>query len=283
MARRERRRERLRLVFGAVTSRVINLELHCHTVASLDGMMSYQSLLRTARAVGIDALAITDHDTIAGALEVRELVRRAEAPLEVIIGEERTLSDGSHLIGLFLERPIKSKDLREVIREIEGQGGVCLIPHPFRRKDGLLRGGLAPLEFFQERVGGFELFSAKCSYAENQRAAELLAGSRLGPFAGSDAHYECDLGESINEVEWQGDLRSSLVGMLKRDVACRLLGKRQQAADGERTYAPLYYRMRPYARVPQFLLPAAKKAYRNYRNWKFGIGRKELHEVYRHA
>jgi hypothetical protein len=249
----------------------------------MDGVISFESLLRTARAVGIDAIAITDHDTIEGALKFRELVRESQTPLEVIVGEERTLSDGSHLIGLFLERPIASNQLAEMIREVEGQGGLCLIPHPFRRKDGLLRNGLGPLEHFRGRVGGFELFSAKCSFAENQRAAALLAESRLGPFAGSDAHYECDLGESLNEVEWKGDLRSSLVGMLERGGACRLLGKRQQEADGERAYARLYYRMRPYARVPRFLLPAAKQAYRGYRNWKFGIGRKELREVYRHA
>src|SRR5262245_49809144 len=109
-------RDCLRFVFLIVSSRFVNLELHCHTVASMDGMISYPSLLRTARAVGIDAIAITDHDTIEGALKVRELARQcgSDSPLEVIVGEERTLSDGSHLIGLFLERPIKSNELSEV-------------------------------------------------------------------------------------------------------------------------------------------------------------------------
>ena len=32
-------------------------------------------------------------------------------PLEILVGEEKTLDDGSHFIGLFLERPIVSGDL----------------------------------------------------------------------------------------------------------------------------------------------------------------------------
>lgn len=261
----------------------LRLELHCHTTASLDGLIRPDSLLRTAAAVGLDAIAITDHDTIDGALRVRELAVKRGLPLQVIVGEERTLADGSHLIGLFLERAIESRDVAGMLGEVEGQGGICLIPHPFRRKDGLLRGGLEPLRQFEGRLAGFELFSAKCSHAENQRATELLTATRLGPFAGSDAHYECDLGESLNEVARVGDLRESLGRMLARETPCRLLGKRQQPREGERRYAPAYYRVRRYVRLPRLLLPLAKECYRRYRNFKFGVGRKALQEVYRHA
>jgi hypothetical protein len=262
---------------------VINLELHCHTVASVDGVISYESLLRVAREVGLDAIAVTDHDTIEGAQQFRELVRRQGAPLEVIIGEERTLADGSHLIGLFLERAIVARELADVVREVGEQGGFCLVPHPFRGKDGLLRNGLEPLQQFAGRVAGFELFSAKCSFAENEQARALLGCTSLGPFVGSDAHYECDLGESLNELAWTGDLRGSVEKMLAGSAPCRLLGKPQRAQDGERAYAPLYYRIRRHVRLPRPLLPLAKATYRRYRNWRFGVGRKALREVYRHA
>lgn len=264
-------------------SDLLNIELHCHTVASMDGMISCESLLRTASAVGLGAIAITDHDTISGALRVRELALQRGVALQVIIGEERTLSDGSHLIGLFLERAIESTGVADMVREVEGQGGLCLIPHPFRRKDGLLRGGLEPLRHFEGHVAGFELFSAKCSFDENRRSAGLLDGTALGPFVGSDAHYECDLGESLNEIEWTGDLRGSVGRMLSRQSRVRLLGKPQGERDGARTYAPLYYRVRRHVRVPRPFLPLAKECYRRYRNFKFGVGRKTLREVYRNA
>ena len=263
--------------------RLLNVELHCHTAYSMDGLMTFESLVRTAASVGLDAVAITDHDTIEGAKEFRRLAQSGDHALQVIVGEERTLADGSHLIGLFIERAVESTSLEGAIREVEEQGGVCLIPHPFRRKDGLLRTGLEPLKHFRDRVAGFELFSAKCSSAENRKAAELLTASGLAPFGGSDAHYECDLGECINEIVPGGDLRASVQQMLERRAPFRILGKPQREHEPERSYAPLYYRVKKYFRLPKLMVPAARQCYRRYRNWKFGVGRKALREVYRHA
>jgi predicted metal-dependent phosphoesterase TrpH len=262
---------------------LLNVELHCHTSYSMDGIMTFASLTRTAARVGLDAVAITDHDTIEGAKEFRRMAQSGSHPLQVIVGEERTLADGSHLIGLFIEQAIESTTLEDAIREVEEQGGLCLIPHPFRRKDGLLRHGLEPLRQFKDRTAGFELFSAKCSSAENRMAAELLTRCELAPFGGSDAHYECDLGECVNEIAQNGDLRSSVQQMFERRAAFRIMGKPQREQEPERSYAPLYYRVKKYIRLPKLMVPAARQCYRRYRNWKFGVGRKALREVYRHA
>lgn len=244
--------------------------------------MSFDALLRTAGAVGLDALAITDHDTMEGALEFQRRAMASCSPLQIIAGEERTLDDGSHLIGLFLQRHIESRDLAGAIREIEGQGGLCLIPHPFRRKDGLLRNGLEPLKAFESQAAGFELFSGKCSFAENQKAATLLTATKLGPFGGSDAHYESDLGEAMNIIAFDGDLRSSVQRMFERRAPFKILGKPQREGDGERRYAPAYYWVKKYVSLPKLLVPAARQCYRRYRNLKVGVGRKPLREVFRH-
>lgn len=260
----------------------LNVEFHCHTAYSLDGLMPFASLMQTATSIGLDALAVTDHDTVEGALEFRRLAQVQGSHLQIIIGEEKTLADGSHFIGLFLQRHIESNQLEGAIAEIEGQGGLCLIPHPFRRKDGLFRDGLERLKCFEGRVAGFELFSAKCSYAENQKAASLLS-TQLAPFGGSDAHYESDLGESMNVISWEKDLQTSVRRMFARQAPFQILGKAQRENDGERRYAPLYYRVKKYVGLPKVFVPAAKQCYRRYRNWKFGVGRKPLREIYRHA
>src|SRR5262245_32879249 len=265
-----------------MSAKTINVELHCHTIHSMDGLMSFESLVHAAEAVGLDALAITDHVTMAGAREFQRLAENRGSPLRIIVGEEKTLSDGSHFIGLFLQRPIESGDLATAIQEVDAQGGLCLIPHPFRPKDGLFRDGLERLGLFDGCLAGFEIFNAKCSYAENRKAAELLA-TRLAPFGGSDAHYESDLGECLNVIAWEGDLRASVQRMFERRRPFQILGKPQQQHDGERTYAPLYYRVKKYVRLPKLLVPAARQCYRRYRNWKFGVGRKPLREVFRHA
>jgi predicted metal-dependent phosphoesterase TrpH len=266
-----------------MSARFVNVEFHCHSMRSVDGMMPHDALLRAAGVVGLDVVAITDHDTVEGAFELRQLVQERSLPLQIIVGEERTLDDGSHFIGLFLERAIVARNLAGAIAEITEQGGLCLIPHPFRKKDGLLRNGLEPLKLLEGKVAGFELFSAKCSYEENRRSAELLESCRLAPFGGSDAHYECDLGECVNRVEWTGDLRASIQRMFQRQGPFEILGKGQETGARERSYAALYHRVKKYVGLPKLLVPAARDGYRRYRNWKFGIGRKPLREIYRHA
>lgn len=262
--------------------RPLNIELHCHTLHSMDGLMSFDALLEAAKRVGLDAVAITDHDTVTGAIEFQKLAQERRVPLEIIIGEEKTLNDGSHFIGLFIKRHIESGELEGAIREIEEQGGLCLIPHPFRRKDGLFRDGLERLKLFEGRVAGFELFSAKCSFAENQKAATLLS-TNLVPFGGSDAHYDCDLGESMNIIPWTRDLRTSVQNMLEGRASFQILGKSQATGADERRYAPTYYKVKKYIQLPKLLVPLAKQCYRRYRNLKFGVGRKPLREIYRHA
>ena len=221
--------------------------------------MDFDSLVRTAEAIGLDAVAITDHDTIEGALEFQRLARGKGLDLQIIAGEEKTLSDGSHLIGLFLQKHIEFGDLRQAIPEIEDQGGFCLVPHPFRRTDGLLRDGLERIKLFEGRTAGFELFNAKSSFAENQKARDLLSSS-LGPFGGSDAHYDCDLGESLNVLGWQTDLKTSVQLMLQRKMPSHIMGKLQPEGAPERAYAPLYYRYRKRFRLPKTLVPLARTA-----------------------
>jgi predicted metal-dependent phosphoesterase TrpH len=261
----------------------IKVELHCHTIYSKDGLISFESLVKTAERVGLDAIAITDHDTIEGAQEFQRAALRRNLPLRIIAGEEKTLEDGTHLIGLFLEKQIESGDLAHAVAEIREQGGLCLVPHPFRKKDGLCRDGLNQLGALEGINAGFELFNAKCGFRENNMAEELLGRTGLCPFGGSDAHYESDLGESVNLVQWEGDLKTSLVRMLRRERPFQILGKRQTPRSAERAYAPLYYRFKKMVSLPRPLLPAAKQCYRWYRNTRYGIGLKTLAPLYSNA
>ncbi len=71
-------------------------ELHCHSYFSLlDGASSPEALAARARALGITALALTDHDSLAGAVRFQQAARAAD--LQAILGAEVTLDDGGHL------------------------------------------------------------------------------------------------------------------------------------------------------------------------------------------
>ena len=85
---------------------------------------------REARARGLGAIAITDHNEISGALEARA---KADG-VTVIVGEEVKTAEQGEVIGLFIEEKIpRGLTLAETIAEIKRQGGLVYVPHPFDR------------------------------------------------------------------------------------------------------------------------------------------------------
>ena len=50
-------------------------DLHIHTIYSYDGTTSVPAVLARAKQIGLDVIAITDHDEISGSLKARELSR----------------------------------------------------------------------------------------------------------------------------------------------------------------------------------------------------------------
>src|SRR5437899_6667389 len=80
-------------------------DLHMHTTAS-DGWPSPHELVDYARATALDVIAITDHDTIEGALRARDHAASRRSKLHVVIGEEVSSRDG-HIVALFIERRVR--------------------------------------------------------------------------------------------------------------------------------------------------------------------------------
>lgn len=236
----------------------LRAELHCHTVWSHDGHIRFDGLLRTARRRGLDVVAVTDHDTIAGALEFRKRARSRNEDLAIIVGEERTLGDGSHVIGLFLEEPLSGTSLDAVRDEIASQGGLCVLPHPFRGDGVLAKGAVAHADDL------IEIFNPKCDRAQNARAAEQVH-AETPVVGGSDAHYESDLGECVNVVAWAGTVKQSVAAAARGLAPIRVEGV-VQAEGGGRRYAAWYYDHRGRFRIPRALKPLVRRAYRQYRN-----------------
>lgn len=107
-------------------------DLHVHTIHS-DGINHPERIIPIAASRRLNVIAITDHNTIDGALRVKDLgATRGDLPdVQIIVGEEISSSAG-HITGLFLTNSIP-RDLEpdEVIRRIHHQGGIAVIPHPF--------------------------------------------------------------------------------------------------------------------------------------------------------
>src|SRR5262249_21871771 len=104
-------------------------DLHIHTTYS-DGTASVAAVLEhAARHTDMRVIAITDHNTIAGALEAR---RRAPAyGVEVIVGEEVSTAEG-HVLALFVEQPLApGQPAAATIAAVHAQNGLCVAAHPY--------------------------------------------------------------------------------------------------------------------------------------------------------
>jgi predicted metal-dependent phosphoesterase TrpH len=109
----------------------LRLDLHNHTAFSPDGLMSPAVLLAAAKARGLSCIAITDHNTIRGALQGAALAESDPTLPRVIPGMELSTRDGE-VIGLYLSEEIPSRlTAVEAIVRIKAQGGLVCLPHPF--------------------------------------------------------------------------------------------------------------------------------------------------------
>jgi predicted metal-dependent phosphoesterase TrpH len=176
-------------------------DLHAHTTAS-DGWPSPQQLVDQARRVRLDVIAVTDHDTIEGALRACEHASR-RGKLEVIVGEEVSSRDG-HIVGLFLQKRIRpGMSAAATVHAIHDQGGLAVAVHPFWRTQRRTRGArvhgvgwlAAELDFdaieIENATPGFYFF--------NQLARRLNVGLGSADVGGSDAHIVDAIGRAYTE------------------------------------------------------------------------------------
>jgi predicted metal-dependent phosphoesterase TrpH/glycosyltransferase involved in cell wall biosynthesis len=173
---------------------LIDVDLHMHTDHSHDCATPVETLLDTAEAVGLGAIAVTDHNEISGALAARELAQRDGRNLKVIVAEEVKTADQGEVIGLFVEERIdRGMTLEETIAEIRRQGGLVYVPHPFDRMHSVPDYGHM-LEVV-DRIDAIEVFNARVAFsAFNEEAARFAAKYRVVAAAGSDSHVPQGLG-----------------------------------------------------------------------------------------
>lgn len=194
--------------------------MHTHSEYSPDSRTPLAEQAKAIQAAGLDVVCATDHNTIEGALRLREM---AEG-FRVIVGEEISSRDGE-IIGLFVERPIP-RDLsgEETIARIREQGGIVSIPHPFSRNRAYHFRRDA-LDRLWPQVDCIEVFNAREAFAADNRRAAAYAKERDIPGAvGSDAHRVSEIGRAWVEVdEFAG--RDDLVNALRTgQVHGRLTG-----------------------------------------------------------
>jgi predicted metal-dependent phosphoesterase TrpH len=188
----------------------MKLDLHVHTKYSKCSILSVEKLVKIAKNMEIYP-AVTDHNTIGGALEVKQNLPQA------IVGEE-ILTDKGEILGLFLNEPIKRETaIDEAIDKVHEQGGVAGVPHCF----DLVRFRSA-MRFVPKRVDFVEVCNSRTVFGKfDDRAREFAIKNKLPMSAGSDAHTAMEYGNSWVEMDEFSSPKDFLKNLSKGKIFCK--------------------------------------------------------------
>jgi predicted metal-dependent phosphoesterase TrpH len=161
----------------------------------MDCLTPLERIVQRCLDVGINCIAVADHNTIAGALKLKEI-----APFKVIVAEE-VLTPAGEIMGLFLtEKVPKGLSPQETIAQIRSQGGLVGIPHPFGRSPFWNANELISQEVLSQ-VDIIEAFNSRTPFSSSiAKARKLALEQGKAASAGSDAHTLGEIGRAYVEM-----------------------------------------------------------------------------------
>lgn len=192
-------------------------DLHLHTIYSYDGTATVQAVLRRAREIGLNVIAITDHDEIVGALEAVKLA--SHYGVEVIPGSEITTAEGD-LLALFIHEKIQpGLSLIETLLKVKEQGGVAIAAHPMAGGMGMksltstsiLKALKHPIA--KKVLVGIETYNGTAIDRVSNHYTRIFAqGLKIAHTGNSDAHITDTIG--FGATEFPGTTAADLLKAL---------------------------------------------------------------------
>lgn len=203
----------------------MKFDMHVHTNHSRKcGYMNPRKLIDQAIKRGLDGIAVTDHNTIEGALEANEIAKEDNLRIQVIVGEEIT-TDRGEMLAYFINKKIQEGSTSDVLRDIKRAEGLSAIPHPFDR----IRKRFSGIRDIIEDVDAIEVLNSRCLF--NRKALNLCMEHNKCMLAGSDAHFYREIGKAstifandpktciaMNKTEIGGNISNPVYLLLTKGV-----------------------------------------------------------------
>ncbi|AMK12331.1 PHP domain-containing protein [Pseudodesulfovibrio indicus] len=198
------------------------IDLHVHSTCSQCSVLRPGEILAHARAMGLDGVCITDHDTMA----VRSQLREGFQPdgLLVIVGMEYATPQGDYLVFGNLDSLPGGLGAEPLLERVRSLGGAVVSAHPCRTlrpaDPAVLAGGLC---------SAAEVENGRNSRAENLLGLRLAVRHGLSQVAGSDAHTLEELGRCPTRFSVPVASAADLADALNRGL-CRPFSENRSAA-----------------------------------------------------
>lgn len=176
----------------------LKIDLHMHTHYSPDATTTLKQVVQYTKKRGLDGVAITDHNTLLGALRLAKSKK-----LLVIPGMEIETAKG-HVLALNLKenfsKPLgRTSTLSELIGQIHEAGGTAVIAHPA----SVLKSGLGNKVYSEKNLDAVEVVNSAAFpfFLSTYLSRRLAQRLNLPQTAGSDAHHPQEIGKAYTLVD----------------------------------------------------------------------------------
>jgi predicted metal-dependent phosphoesterase TrpH len=159
-------------------------DIHIHSKYSPDSISEPEKIMITAKHMGLDFIAISDHNKF----------RLYSGDIIVLPAEEVSSLDG-HILALFIDGEIqKGLSQAETVEAIHDKNGIAICAHPYRKVNGI---GSKFLNIYD----AIEVKNGRCMASCNSRSELLSRNTNKPRTAGSDAHFYEEIGRVFMEAE----------------------------------------------------------------------------------
>ena len=167
---------------------LVDMHLHEKTY-SPDSFQSLEDMVEKARKIGLDAICITDHDSMGLKKYAEEYSKKVDFP--IFVGVEFFSLEGDITAFGIDSIPSRRLSAQQFIDYVAERGGVCFSCHPFRNNNRGLEENLKVVK----KLTGVEVLNGSTDYAANKKAFEYCRELGIMPIGSSDAHDLEQLGK----------------------------------------------------------------------------------------
>ena len=187
---------------------LVDMHLHECTYSS-DSKINLEEIVTIARGRGLDAVCITDHDSMGLREYAAEYSDRTGFP--IFVGIEFFSLQGDITAWGIEDYPGCRVDAQDFINHVNEAGGFCVSCHPFRNNNRGLEENLRAVK----GLHGVEVLNGSTALEANRRAFSYCRELGLKTIGASDAHTKGQIGKYATWLPEKVDCLKDFVEQLK--------------------------------------------------------------------
>ena len=189
------------------------VDMHLHECTfSKDSFINLKQIVSVARAKGLDAVCITDHDSMGLVDFAAEFSRKENFP--IFVGVEYFSAHGDITAWGIDTFPDTRIDSQIFIDHVNAHGGFCVSCHPFRNNNRGLEDHLRNVR----GLHGVEVLNGSTDMEACRKALRYARELGLKTIGASDAHVEAQIGKYVT---WLPEKVTALPDFIAQLHACQ--------------------------------------------------------------